>query len=807
MDDSVLGSTLLAAYAAFLPFTWQLALLSAAVNQRDESELFGGRFELDDRRKQQADNILVDAKDIHNNDQPVVIKFMANQEAFTREARRGNLDPKYFLDILATSRDPKIMDRWAHDVQAEGLSSHPYGIVQPVVQERLDVVLQVDDLSLVATATMLRDAARALQNLHANGRIHGCFQLSSVVQKNADTPWQAVNLDASVPLGTSMEDLFFGCSPPEAAGFETNGTAGLEFSTFSHGETVVIVKPGSSKFGEQVVVIDGDWNGMVKVDHDGVTKSFNPYELKRLEDFEAGNQEEEKAQEGTGASTSKGSIAAVTHDIWAFGLLVFQAFVKRPLFNCNRTGHMASQTEVQRLKAWGPLDLRHALWELDHELTTAWGMRPKERLEIVELVGQLLQPDPADRAQSFDDLLEHGFFTFESSGVTEEEMTTDLSSQMPVHISRRVSSHLMWLDEDTAVPLWVLVALGDLQRFNKAAMTPDVDLNGVGMFNMSLLHVAVEARQVKMVERLLALTAEGRFDVNQIDSCGWHAVHLGLELLDFMREQHRTEEEGVVCRVLEMIAKHAKSDLTLRDQQGRSSYTRGKSSKNKAVRELFQQLEYDQQVMSNLRMDKPFPHSAFNSMWKGNDKKNREQLKEAFWDAVHRNLAPPVSHHARHYLEHMLLPLPVLDGLAEFKRLQDFSYQMSASLVERMLSSRDNIIIGVPSNGPTDVRSSSFLLALASSQFAPTTSFVSLTGSCKSMWCLRVSSMAEQAALSAKLLVGAALTAMDLPGKVKQDVPKSMVKELKGQAVEGSSFLDQVEEKVIQGWCGMVHDR
>ena len=70
-----------------------------------------------------------------------------------------------------------------------------------------------------------------------------------------------------------------------------------------------------------------------------------------------------------------------------------------------------------------------------------------------------------------------------------------------------------------------------------------------------------------------------------------------------------------------------------------------------------------------------------------------------------------------------------------------------------------------------------------------------------------MSSMAEQAALSAKLLVGAALTAMDLPGKVKQDVPKSMVKELKGQAVEGSSFLDQVEEKVIQGWCGMVHDR
>ena len=63
-------------------------------------------------------------------------------------------------------------------------------------------------------------------------------------------------------------------------------------------DIAVIVKPGSSKFGERVTVIDPNWNGMVKVVHGGDTKSFLPDHLQRDEVSENAGlepEEEEKA--------------------------------------------------------------------------------------------------------------------------------------------------------------------------------------------------------------------------------------------------------------------------------------------------------------------------------------------------------------------------------------------------------------------------------------------------------------------------------------------------------------------------------
>ena len=433
--------------------------------------------------------------------------------------------------------------------------------------------------------------------------------------------------------------------------------------------------------------------------------------------------------------------------------------------------------------------------EFNLALEVIWGMSAEDRLKASDLLELLLRPDPDTRLASFDEMREHVFFS------ELPQHNAPLTGKISIQQTRR-GSFQSWTEKDN-LPLHVLAALGEIRRFEKVLQSSSsLDLNSYrGMFDMSLLHIAVETGQERLVRRLLKLASADRFDINQKDDCGWPVIQLGLHLVEFHMHHHRSEAVDQLTRIIEMIARHDKSDLHLTGPHGRNAYILGKSSPHPQLSLLFQDLEFENEVVNNLKIDAPFPLDAFRAMWSESNEDRHITLHTAFWGAVKRTMAAPMTKTQIQYVKQFLLPLPVFDSPEEFKQFQDFVWSQRASLHAQMHSARNRLILGT--NTPTRIDSPEYLLSFACSQFSSTLSFVRLTTTCRTLAWLRISSAEKQAVVAAKLVTGAMLARATVPGKVKQCVPPMMVKELKDQAVLpeedclDQQFLDSVEEQVF----------
>ena len=156
---------------------------------------------------------------------------------------------------------------------------------------------------------------------------------------------------ASVATGQHTDREIVGNSPPEIAKALTHSNSSANDTPLLPGDSLIIVKAASSGFGQTVVVREPDWNGLVKVET----------EAKEIKSFKR-----EDLQLQTGAETPRNEqsdiTAHATQDVWAFGLLFFQAFARRPLFLTNHDGCMASVAETEKLASWSQRDLRELIW-------------------------------------------------------------------------------------------------------------------------------------------------------------------------------------------------------------------------------------------------------------------------------------------------------------------------------------------------------------------------------------------------------------------------------------------------------------
>ena len=351
MQQNTLGMTLMVAYIAFLPLSWQLAMISVTRYARDESELFCGRFEISDARpKICRENAFVSAKDVFDDDRPVTIKFIRDEKVFNRETRHDR--PSGFLELITTSQHPDLRGRWDSDLHIPGLH-HPFGIVQPAVQDSLDSVL-LQGLEFFPMTKILLDCAQALGALHCAGRIHGSFSSSNVVREAKGHPWQLVGLETSVKLGDPTDGIVFGSSPPEMLKALKLGKQPAQDEPLTPGDRVKIAKPGSSKYGQTVIVREANWNGSVIVE----TEQGNEVKSFKREHIVS----RDRSHNLQHVERMVNIKARTTHDVWAFGCFYFQAFSLRPLFLTNMHGLMASPAEKERLANWTPEDLRVVVW-------------------------------------------------------------------------------------------------------------------------------------------------------------------------------------------------------------------------------------------------------------------------------------------------------------------------------------------------------------------------------------------------------------------------------------------------------------
>ena len=91
--------------------------------------------------------------------------------------------------------------------------------------------------------------------------------------------------------------------------------------------------------------------------------------------------------------------AQTTYDIWAYGVVVYEANAGLPLgpYAC-RGKRAMSTTEVAKIGLWDDNSLRKALKYVESDATK-------------DLLSKLLHPDPTQRVRTMRDVLEHPFFT------------------------------------------------------------------------------------------------------------------------------------------------------------------------------------------------------------------------------------------------------------------------------------------------------------------------------------------------------------------------------------------------------------
>jgi len=95
--------------------------------------------------------------------------------------------------------------------------------------------------------------------------------------------------------------------------------------------------------------------------------------------------------------------AALSHDIWSFGTMVYEAVVGAPLSAYSHRGHRVKSSNLAKIGRWDDNSLKRALRHIDEEDTLAR-----------DVLHKLLHPDSSKRYSSIRDVIEEPFFTVDS---------------------------------------------------------------------------------------------------------------------------------------------------------------------------------------------------------------------------------------------------------------------------------------------------------------------------------------------------------------------------------------------------------
>jgi serine/threonine protein kinase len=106
--------------------------------------------------------------------------------------------------------------------------------------------------------------------------------------------------------------------------------------------------------------------------------------------------------------------AKLSHDIWAFGNMVYEAVAGVPLSAYSHRGHRVKSSNLAKLARWDEASLKRALRHIDEEDTLAR-----------DVVSKLLNPDPSQRFQSIRDVIADPFFNTDAGDRKIKKATQD----------------------------------------------------------------------------------------------------------------------------------------------------------------------------------------------------------------------------------------------------------------------------------------------------------------------------------------------------------------------------------------------
>ncbi|GMI24311.1 hypothetical protein TrRE_jg195 [Triparma retinervis] len=125
-------------------------------------------------------------------------------------------------------------------------------------------------------------------------------------------------------------------------------------------------------------------------------------------------------------------------DIWSFGTILYALCTGSPLFNVNRDDDLKEGVDMHEVATWDDAKKIKSLAEINDPMAK-------------DLLSKLLSRDPDDRPGTFQDVLNHSFFTMEGVGgdtkllqEMREEMTSNFKKQEEYHAkSEKLMQNIM----------------------------------------------------------------------------------------------------------------------------------------------------------------------------------------------------------------------------------------------------------------------------------------------------------------------------------------------------------------------------
>ena len=304
-----------------------------------------------------------------------------------------------------------------------------------------------------------------------------------------DGSWRLIDLDASTRIGDiagKKQDNSTAYAPPEMAYLKNDGCV-----SFKDGHSVAMPSRVLDDFNQESLE-NSDWQLISHLDDD---EGYEPL------------------------------IAERTFDIWSFGVTLYRALRWNALFEADNIDNMSDDKEKLRLCKWGAdgnlTDLAASLHSLRMKLrerdrdSSDFACSDETALRACDLLGWILQREPAKRPQSMRDVLDHAFFNIDGT--------------------------LRMSDDHRAA------ALGDVGHLT-VALCCDV---GDEPLCRTPLHLAAEFMQLDAVEHLLqGAPVRQRDGERHVSDCG-AVMHGSMQSTGSTRETIHTDAERLdaACRL------------------------------------------------------------------------------------------------------------------------------------------------------------------------------------------------------------------------------------------------------------------
>eukprot|EP00985_Skeletonema_marinoi_P010383 scaffold4880_cov80-Skeletonema_marinoi.AAC.1 len=323
----------------------------------------------------------------------VVIKLMKNKDHWKRERRareENNLSPKYVVSALSNVPSDDVIAKAVE--RGEGglttivtkylndITLGKYAFVMDAAGRNLHQMFYQEQPKIDAMREILRQVFEAVKHLHGQKLMHGDMKMLNIVRFSLDNRLRLIDLDASARI-----------VPP---GGEDETFAGVKFSS-------AILPPEmieKIETEEQLEEFNKYWESE---DDEDLKKKVAPklykkarYVVKSFRTDEEGKPIVDKRLPYEELVRASESI-----DLWSLGVLAFNLFTGEPLIPSTRDDDCASGAAMHILHSWGtqPEVMKELYQKIDNEAAR-------------ELVGQLLQKEPADRPRVASLLDKHPFF-------------------------------------------------------------------------------------------------------------------------------------------------------------------------------------------------------------------------------------------------------------------------------------------------------------------------------------------------------------------------------------------------------------